>query len=213
MHENWKHKDICKEVGIYESTLYREFKKCSGSYNAEEAHRNTSRGYHPIDFGIIGKRFGLLTVVKYANKYAHRTWWKCVCDCGKETVISRKMLLEYCSPDRPLSCGCIAKEHKGYHGQVPIEEAALRKYQDLLTFRTIEGNCWIWNGYRQKGKTPKTSWRNKGMTVRKCMYLLVNGVKDEPNPVFVKCGNLYCFNPDHITLERPKRRVLYSDQE
>lgn len=212
LHQNVRHKEICKSVKIYASTLYREFKKCVGSYNAEEAHRNTSSGFHPIDMDIIGKKFGLLTVLSYANKYKRRTWWKCQCDCGKTTIISRKILVEYCSPDRSLSCGCIAKESKGPNGQVPIQEAALRKYQDLISFRKIKGKCWEWIGYKQKGKTPKTSWKNKSMGVRKCMYLLMNGITWEPNPVFTTCGNLNCFNPEHITLERPQKRAFYADQ-
>lgn len=51
------------------------------------------------------------------------------------------------------------------------------------------------------------------MTVRKCMYLLMNGTTYEPNHVFSACGNLYCFNPDHITLERPAKRQFYTEQE
>jgi hypothetical protein len=47
------------------------------------------------------------------------------------------------------------------------------------------------------------------MGVRKCMYLLMNGTTYEPNPVFTTCGNLMCFNPEHITIERPKLRQLY----
>ena len=206
---NLKNEDIAKQVGINITTLYREFKKCKGTYNALEAHRNTSMGFKPIDFGIIGKKFGLLTVVDFVKKHNHRTWWKCKCDCGCFCVICRKLLADYCSPDRPLSCGCIAKEHKGKKEKIPFEEACLRKYQDLCSFRKINGDCWEWTGYKQKGKTPKTSWKNKGMSVRKCMYLLIHGTTYEPNSVHTTCGNLNCFNPDHLTLKVPEKRHFY----
>jgi hypothetical protein len=209
LHEKVKHGKICEEIGIWPTTLYREFKKCKDHYNAEEAHKNTSCSKNLIDWTIIGKRFGLLTVLDYANKYNKRTWWKCQCDCGKTCIISRKILTEYCSPNRPLSCGCIAKEHAGNGKKVPIQEAALRKFQDLISFRKINHDCWEWTGYKQKGKCPKTSWKNKAMSVRKCMYLLMNDTTYEPNPVFTTCGNLMCFNPEHITLERPKKRQYY----
>lgn len=209
LHQNKKHKDICKIVGIHTTTLYREFKKCKDAYNAEEAHKNTCRGYHPIDMDIIGKRFGLLTVLEYASKYNHRTWWKCKCDCGSTCIISRKVLSDYCSPDRLLSCGCVAKESKGSKEKVDFEESSLRKFQDLIAFREIKGRCWEWTGYKQNGKIPKTSWKNKSMSVRKCMYLLMHGTTYEPNPVFTTCGNLNCFNPEHITLERPPNRHFY----
>jgi len=211
LHSNLPHKRICEMVGIATTTLYREFKKCKGPYDAKEAHQNTCRGYQEIDFSIIGKKLGLLKVVDYVHKYNHRTFWRCKCDCGAFTVISRRKLIEYCSPNRPHSCGCIAKENKGRGQKVSFEEASLRKYQDLLKFRKKNGECWEWTGYRCKGKTPKTSWKNKGMSVRKCMYLLLHGESYEPNPVFTTCGNLLCFNPDHLTLERPLKRHLYED--
>lgn len=209
LHSRKKHKEICEAVGIWPTTLYREFKKCKEAYSAEEAHKNTCQSKNLIDWEIIGKRFGLLTVLEFANIYKKRSWWKCKCDCGKECIISRKILTEYCSTKRPLSCGCVPKQWKSKDEKLPIEELSLRKFQDLLKFRKINGECWEWTGYKQKGKIPKTSWMNKAMGVRKCMYLLVNGTTFEPNPVFTTCGNLNCFNPDHITLERPSKRNLY----
>lgn len=209
LHSNMIHKEICKIVGISESGLYREFKKCKGPYNAKEAQSNTGRGYKEIDYSIIGKKFGKLTVINYVHKYNHRTYWKCKCECGAFTIISRKILSEHCSPDRPFSCGCIPKESKGRAGKVPFEEACLRKYEDLLKYRKKSGDCWEWTGYRQKNGACKTSWKNKAMTVRKCMYLLIHGTTFEPNCVFTTCGNLLCFNPDHITLQRPEKRHYY----
>src|SRR6266567_2510005 len=73
------HKDICQIVGIFPSTLYRDIKKCKESYNAEEAHENTNRNKNSIDFEIIGKRFGLLIVLDFANIYKKRSWWRCKC--------------------------------------------------------------------------------------------------------------------------------------
>jgi hypothetical protein len=205
LHLNARHKTICETVGIYRSTLYRDLKKCKDSYNAEEAHKNTGQSKNLIHWDIIGKRFGLVTVLEFANIYKNRSWWRCRCDCGKECIISRKMLVERCSSRRQLSCGCIPKQAKNRGIPVPIEEASLRKYHDLLSFRKINRECWEWTGYCQKG-TPRCSWKSKAISVRKCMYLLVNGTTYEPNAVFTTCGNPKCFNPDHITLERPKKR-------
>lgn len=204
----YKHKDICKKLNIWASTLYREFKKCKGPYNAEEAHQNTSRGYKSIDFDIIGKRFGFLVVTDYVHKHNHRTYWRCKCDCGNSTIICRKMLAEYCSNRRPLSCGCIAKQKKSRNVPVSFEESSLRKYQDLIAFKKVNGKCWDYTGYNRKG-IPMTSWKSKVMSVRKCMYLLVHGEKHESRQVYASCRNRLCFNPEHITLERPKGRPIY----
>ena len=209
LHSGAKHWKICEAVGIWRTTLYRDFKRCKDHYNAEEAHSNASESKNLIDWKIIGKRFGLLTVLRFANIYKKRSWWVCKCDCGKECIISRKILAERCSKRRELSCGCIPKQHKYRENRVPIEESALRKFHDLLKFRKIRGSCWNWTGYKQKGKIPKTSWNSKSMGVRKCIYLIMNGITEEPNPVYVTCGNLECFNPDHITLQAPAKRDLY----
>lgn len=211
LHSKRLHKEICEILNIAPSTLYRDFKKCQNEYNAEEAHRNNGRSSQRIDWDFVGKRFGLVTVIEFANIYKKRSWWKCRCDCGKECILSRKKLLDYCSDRRPFSCGCIAKQWGGRNNQLPIEELALRKYQDLIKFRKINRECWEWTGYYQKGKCPKTSWRNKAMTVRKCMYLLMNGITYEPNPIFTTCGNLRCFNPEHLTLQRPVKRHFFEE--
>lgn len=71
---NYTRQEICKAVGIHPSTLVREFKKCKEDYRAEEAHRNTCKGYKPIDYEIIGKKFGLLTVLDFVTKHKHRTF-------------------------------------------------------------------------------------------------------------------------------------------
>src|ERR1700677_5065882 len=81
--------EICKKVGIWKSTLYREFKKCTGKYNAEAAHKSTINGFHPIDWKIIGRKFGLLTIESYIGIEKHRTWWNATCECGNTTKISR----------------------------------------------------------------------------------------------------------------------------
>jgi hypothetical protein len=209
LHSGMKHDDICADVGIWRTTFYREMKRCKESYCAEEAHKTVSRNKNLLDWGIIGKRFGLLVVQYYANVYKKRTWWKCKCDCGNTCIMSRKILVERCSNRRKLSCGCIAKQWGGQKKKLPLGELALRKYQDMMKFRKIVNDCWEWTGYYQRGKVAKTSWRNKAMTVRKCMHLLMNGLEEESDAVFTTCGNLRCFNPDHITTERPKKRHFF----
>jgi hypothetical protein len=210
LHSGSSKKQISQNLNIHPSTIFREIQRCQESYDAEEAQKTYGKSKNRIDFKIIGKKFGLLTVKSFANIYKKRSWWHCICDCGKECIISRKMLYERCSKKRLLSCGCVPKQWSGSKNkQLPLEELALRKYHDLLRFRRISGDCWEWLGYKYRGKTPKCSWRSISMGVRKCMYLLCNGLTHEPNPVYTTCDNLLCFNPDHITLQHPKKRIFY----
>lgn len=62
---------------------------------------------HPALKEFIGKRFGSLTVIEYAGKRAGMHRWKCVCDCGNETVVGQTLL----QAGKTKSCGCLAATH------------------------------------------------------------------------------------------------------
>lgn len=56
---------------------------------------------------LTGKKFGRLTVIERAeNNKRGQTFWKCKCDCGKETIVNSVSLR---SGDTQ-SCGCYLKE-------------------------------------------------------------------------------------------------------
>ena len=50
----------------------------------------------------MGKRFGNLTVMEYAGKRDGMHRWKCVCDCGNETIVGQTLL----QSGKTKSCGC-----------------------------------------------------------------------------------------------------------
>ena len=60
---------------------------------------------HPPRKELEGKRFGMLTVVDYAGKRAGMHRWKCLCDCGKETIVGQTLL----QSGKTRSCGCLQK--------------------------------------------------------------------------------------------------------
>lgn len=58
----------------------------------------------PID--ITGQRFGELTVVAYShNVKKSGPYWKCICDCGAEKIVSGMLL----RGGRTRSCGCLQR--------------------------------------------------------------------------------------------------------
>lgn len=61
---------------------------------------------HPPRKDYIGKRFGRLTVTDYAGKRDGMHRWKCLCDCGKETVVGQTPL----QTGKTKSCGCLQAE-------------------------------------------------------------------------------------------------------
>lgn len=57
---------------------------------------------------LTGQRFGRLTVIERSEKTAKgcSVYWKCICDCGNETIVSRDNLKGM----KTKSCGCLSKE-------------------------------------------------------------------------------------------------------
>ena len=60
---------------------------------------------------LTGKRFGRLTVLERAPKARDtRAYWRCLCDCGSETVVSGKDLRN----SHTTSCGCYNRENNSH---------------------------------------------------------------------------------------------------
>lgn len=55
---------------------------------------------------LTGKKFNMLKVIEL-NRIDTRTYWNCLCDCGKEIVVEGSKL------GRNQSCGCIDVSHAG----------------------------------------------------------------------------------------------------
>lgn len=58
---------------------------------------------HPPLKDFIGQRFGQLEVIGYQGKRSGMHRWRCLCDCGKETVVGQTLL----QSGKTKSCGCI----------------------------------------------------------------------------------------------------------
>ncbi len=58
---------------------------------------------HPPLKDFVGKRFGKLAVVAYEEKRAGMHRWRCLCDCGNETVVGQTLL----QTGKTKSCGCV----------------------------------------------------------------------------------------------------------
>lgn len=53
-----------------------------------------------------GKKYNRLTVIEYSHTKGKRAFWKCICDCGQEKVVSGAELRH----NHTKSCGCLRKE-------------------------------------------------------------------------------------------------------
>ena len=66
----------------------------------------------PRKKNFTGMRFGRLTAICEDGYRKGKTWWKCLCDCGKTTVTQGV----YLTNGTTRSCGCLAGENNRTHG-------------------------------------------------------------------------------------------------
>lgn len=85
---------------------------------------------HPPLKDYVGKRFGMLTVLEYAGKRDGIQRWRCLCDCGQETIVGQTLL----QSGRTKSCGC--------KGNPPMEDITGKTFGSL----TVLGQAGVKNG-------------------------------------------------------------------
>lgn len=143
---------------------------------------------------LVGKRFGRLTVLEYSHskKYKNQTtvYWKCLCDCGNECVVSAQKLRS----GHTKSCGCyrseIAKRHEDLTGKrfgrlVVLEEAERNKSGDIMWLCKCDcGNTTIVRGSSLKNGDTKSC----GCLAKEKQY----EVHKKYNNYFVSGDIVYC---------------------
>lgn len=82
-----------------------------------------------------GQRYGKLTVSSYAGD----SKWKCICDCGKETIVQTRNL----TSGHTVSCGCARKDI----GEKLTQDLTGMKFNRLTVIRPSE-----------KSRTGETRW-------------------------------------------------------
>lgn len=91
---------------------------------------------------IVGQRFGKWTVLSYEGKESHGLKiYKCVCDCGKEGLVTRANLIGGSS----TSCGC-----SRYRIHDPEKKRNYQKLYRLRLTRTYR----LWANLKSKCNNP-----------------------------------------------------------
>jgi len=90
---------------------------------------------------IIGKKFGRLTVLELAYKKDYKPHYKCRCECGNETIVSKSNLQN----GHTKSCGCLRKKSRKY---------------DSTTIKLL----YVFNSMRSRCYNPKNkAYKNYGL--------------------------------------------------
>ena len=91
---------------------------------------------------MIGKKYGRLTVVDFDRLENHKTYWKCVCDCGLTVIAVGNNLRS----GNTKSCGCLRREMTRERGKANTVHGEGHDNKTRLYT--------IWCGMRQRCNNP-----------------------------------------------------------
>ena len=107
---------------------------------------------------IVGNRYGRLVALDRAPNRGKITYWKCVCDCGKEVVVRTADLKN----GQTRSCGCLhseqlAERHRTHN---KTNTRLYRVYRSIIK-RCYYSKCNGFNYYGGRGITVCDEWLGK----------------------------------------------------
>lgn len=106
---------------------------------------------------LTGMKYGRLTVVEFDRLQNHKTYWKCVCDCGLTVIVTGNNLRS----GNTSSCGCLRRENTQKMGLDHRKHG--ESHSHLTRLYTI------WCGMRQRCSNPNRSaykyYGGKGVSV------------------------------------------------
>lgn len=82
----------------------------------------------PKKLNLINQKFGRLVVLESAPNCGKRTAWRCLCECGKETVKTTDSLRS----GRAQSCGCLQAEAARKNGMKQLKDLKGQRFGQLI---------------------------------------------------------------------------------
>jgi len=100
----WNCKCDCgRKTAVVSDSLRRGHTKSCGCLAAETRILNGKMPNSRIN--LSGRRYGYLMVLEFSHTDKKTAFWKCLCDCGAETIVRSQSLLRKKQPTK--SCGCL----------------------------------------------------------------------------------------------------------
>lgn len=155
---------------------------------------------------MIGKRFGLLTVLYIHPSKNHRTFVHCRCDCGNECDIRMDVLKRQKSP----SCGCKFKEMRRSTFDEKRENLIGRRFGKLVVesgFYRDKGH--VWKCRCDCGETAEANTsellNNRKLSCPKCT--MSNG-EAKINNLLSEYGIKFAYNAPYMNCRFPDTHYL-----
>lgn len=104
---------------------------------------------HPPLKDYVGRRFGRLLVTGYAGKEKGMHRWRCLCDCGRESVVGQTLL----QSGKTKSCGCLQRE--AYKENLRLVDGTSVSMLEAIKKHPIASNTSGHTGIYQNKKTGK----------------------------------------------------------
>lgn len=119
---------------------------------------------------LIGERQGRLTCVEYLGlrkrKDGHNDKiWKCVCDCGKEVVLTSQRFLD----GKTKSCGCYRRERISELKRKGLNPRLYRVFGKMKE-RCYDDRCEFYRNYGGRGIKICKEWVDDYYTFQKWAY-------------------------------------------
>ena len=104
---------------------------------------------------LEGQKFGRLLVIDFAYIRIQKTYWRCLCDCGKEVIVCSRQLVS----GKTTSCGCYRKE-KAQKNHIKHNESRTKIYNVWTSMRERCNNkrCKSYRYYGGRGISVCKEW-------------------------------------------------------
>ena len=107
---------------------------------------------------LSGERFGILQVMERAENQKRKTRWKCLCECGNETIIPTNDLRS----GKTKSCGC--RQNCGTHG-LTNKHYLYYCWRNIKT-RCLNSNHPSYSDYGGRGILMCEEWKDNFITFK-----------------------------------------------